>query len=227
MTDPKAAAQLASETPLGADETLHESLSAAADDEAEELELRRVLNAMRTDSELRARWRRAHLVRGVIRGESARLPRDERLPWQDEAEQDGAQADAPPTPSNLRRHGARWLGALAGTGIAAGVALGVVALFGEGGLGALGLGGGTGTEVAAEVPPVNAVASRAAVPSGFAPLPSETDLRRANAYLLQHAQHAVVASPPASMPFAKVLASHDGRRPAPTPVRYQREQPRR
>lgn len=91
MTDPKAAAQLASETPLGADETLHESLSAAADDEAEELELRRVLNAMRTDPELRAKWRRAHLVRGVIRGESARLPRDERLPWQDEAEQDGAQ----------------------------------------------------------------------------------------------------------------------------------------
>ena len=104
------------------------------------------------------------------------------------------------------------------------MALGIVALFGEGGLGALGIGGDSnGAAAPANAPP--AVASRANAPSGFAQLPSETDLRRANAYLLQHAQHAVAASPPAAMPFAKVLASHDGSA-APMPVRYQREQTR-
>lgn len=225
MTDATAAGQLASATPSGADESLHESLSAAVDDEAEELELRRVLNAMHVDPELRAKWRRAHIVRSAIRGEPTRLGRDKPLPWRDDAEQDDVAADVPRS-SNLRRHGVRWLGGLAGTGIAAGVALGIVALFGEGGLGALGIGSGTGASgegTPANAPP--AVASRANAPSGFAQLPSETDLRRANAYLLQHAQHAVAASPPASMPFAKVLASHDGST-APVPVRYQREQTR-
>ena len=223
MTDATAAGQLASPTPSGADESLHESLSAAVDDEAEELELRRVLNAMHGDPELRAKWRRAHVVRSAIRGESARLGRDGSLPWRDEAEQDGVAADAP-RQSNLRRHGARWLGGLAGTGIAAGVALGIVALFGEGGLGALGIGSSVDSGEGAPANPPPAVASRANAPSGFAQLPSETDLRRANAYLLQHAQHAVAASPPAAMPFAKVLASHDGSTAAPVPVRYQREQ---
>ena len=38
-------------------QSLHESLSAAVDGEAQELELRRVLNAVRDDADLGGKWR--------------------------------------------------------------------------------------------------------------------------------------------------------------------------
>lgn len=54
-------------------ESLHEALSAAVDGEAEELELRRVLNAVERDPELRAKWERLHLIGDAMRGEAMRL----------------------------------------------------------------------------------------------------------------------------------------------------------
>lgn len=191
---------------------LHESLSAVIDGEAEDLELRRVLNAAQKDPELRARWRRAHLVGGAIRGE-APLGKGE-LAWHlhDDALLSDVSAAATPAP---RR--AWWLpAAVGGAGLAAAVAFGVVALFGDGfGLGAQ-----------EDAPP--ALAERPAPPKALARLPSELDLRRADAYLLRHAQHTAVASPPAAMPFAKVLAAQDGRAVAvPAAMRYDREPSRR
>ena len=56
-------------------ESLHEALSAAVDGEAEELELRRVLNAVERDPELRDKWERLHLIGDVMRGEATRLDR--------------------------------------------------------------------------------------------------------------------------------------------------------
>lgn len=52
----------------------HESLSALMDNEAEELELRRILKQMPDDAALEAKWSRYHLVRSVARQEMYSLP---------------------------------------------------------------------------------------------------------------------------------------------------------
>ena len=50
------------------------ALSALMDDEASELELRRVLGSLNSDPALRARWRRQQLVRDLMRERRAVLP---------------------------------------------------------------------------------------------------------------------------------------------------------
>lgn len=194
---------------------LHESLSAAIDGEAEDLELRRVLNAAQKDPELRAKWQRAHLIGGAIRGE-APLGNGQ-LAWH--LHDDAALSDASAAAAPARGRAARWLpAAVGGAGLAAAVAFGVVALFG----------GGFGVAAPEDAPP--AVAERTVPPRTLARLPSELDLRRADAYLLRHAQHTAVASPPAAMPFAKVLAGQDagaGAVAVPAAMRYERKPSRR
>ena len=214
MTEPPARPASEARVPMQQSEhALHESLSAAIDGEAEDLELRRALNAAQKDPELRAKWRRAHLIGGAIRGE-APLGKGE-LAWH--LHDDALLSDVPAAATPAPRRAARWLpAAVGGAGLAAAVAFGVVALFGDGfGLGAQ-----------EDAPP--ALAERPAPPKALARLPSELDLRRADAYLLRHAQHTAVASPPAAMPFAKVLAAQDGRAVAvPAAMRYEREPSRR
>ena len=208
-------AEVAPAYPMEQQRALHESLSAAIDDEAEELELRRVLNATRDDPELRAKWQRAHLIGGAIRGEAAQLGKGgngEALPWHDEP----ALADGAATAWRLAlAHGVVAAGDGRGRRLGRRGGVGVVMLFGDGDF-----------DIGAsdEAPPV--VAERAAAPPALARLPSELDLRRADAYLLRHAQHTAVSSPPAAMPFAKVLAGDDGRRIVVT-NRFEREQSRR
>ena len=51
-----------------------EALSALMDDEAQALELRRVLKSVAADPELRARWRRQQLARDLIRGRQVSRP---------------------------------------------------------------------------------------------------------------------------------------------------------
>lgn len=171
-------------------ESLHESLSAAMDDEAEELELRRILNAMRDDPEMRAKWRRLHLIQGAIRGGTP-VPSSSNkcLPWLDAATD--AEGDFTPGRSRLLR----WLGPLTGTAVAAAAA--VVVLY---------FGGPDDAEPTGEP----AIANIAAPSRALAQNPSPLDLRRANAYLLQHAQHSAAATRPAAMPFAKVLTTPSG-----------------
>lgn len=49
---------------------INESLSALVDDEASELEVRRLLQAAQQDKEIRERWHRYHLARAAIQGEA-------------------------------------------------------------------------------------------------------------------------------------------------------------
>lgn len=49
----------------------NESLSALCDGECDELEVRRVLNQLSSDSELREQWQRYHLLGSIMRDESA------------------------------------------------------------------------------------------------------------------------------------------------------------
>ncbi len=165
-------------------DALHESLSAAIDAEAGELELRRALKAAADDPALRGKWARAHLIRSVMRGEApagvARCP-----VWpQDEAEGPAA------------GRAKRWLGPAAGIGVAAAAAMAVVLYFGPDGS----LGG------EAEVPAIASVDYNEPV-RRLAQVPSEADLHRANAYMLQHAQHTAIAARSPAMPFARALSA--------------------
>ena len=170
-------------------QSLRESLSAAVDDEAQELELRRVLNAVQADAELGGKWERLHLIGGMIRGEAASRSDQSRRsgldrPWLAEVALETTTADA-------SQRWKRWLGPLTGSAAAMAAALAVVVYFGDSG----------------EQPAPQALMPR----GGLAEVPTQRDLLRANSYLLQHAQHASAAARPVALPFAKVLTTEDGR----------------
>ncbi len=173
-------------------ESLNEALSAAIDSEAEELELRRVLNAVGGDSELRAKWERLHLIGGIIRGE-ATWPRAGAATAK--ASAGGFVAVPPESFESVRiqvgtRYPARWLGPVTGVAVAAAVMLAVY----------LDTVDKPGT-VNAETP----VLELASSPQPER-VPSEVDLRRAHAYLMRHAQHTSIMPRTPAMPFIKVLA---------------------
>ena len=179
---------------------LQESLSAAIDDEAEPLELRRALNAAMENDDLLARWRSAHVIGSVIRGEAPAA--EAQPPLLDGASASGSE---PATPDRRR-----WLGPVAGGAIAASAAVAVVLVFGGGA-------SGTGESQGAPTPPQPLLADGR---SSAGPLaaPSEQDVRRANTYLLHHARHTAVSARPAAMPFVKALA-HDRLRTVAVPRR--------
>lgn len=195
-------------------ESLNEALSAAIDGEAEELELRRVLNAAGKDPELRAKWERMHLIGSVVRGEATR-------PGSAEGhglDMGGNPAQGEASGAYLRRLAAsgRWAGPVTGVAVAAAV-VAAVALDTldteqpavDTSFVAVTESSGTSTEVAAEVP--SAVAGEigatglAAVPQ-LASVPSEADLARAREYLVQHAHQTSFTAPTPGMPHVKVLA---------------------
>jgi negative regulator of sigma E activity len=116
-------------------EKLRESLSAIVDDEADEFELRRVLNELDSNPELKASWDRFHLIGAVMRGEHSRRADDlrERV-W---LALDGVQAhanidteEALTEPVSVRDSRRPWLGWMTGVAVAASVALAVVIGFG-------------------------------------------------------------------------------------------------
>ena len=178
------------------EQSLNESLSAAIDGEADELELRRVLNAANEDANLRAKWRRMHLIGSVVRRETpssitAPLPA---WPATVDAHPDHDDTDLGPIGSReraRRRMGGRWLAPLGSAALAVATALVVVLYFGP-------------REQDASLP---AVAERPQAPvPGLANVPTELDIQRANAYIYRHARQTSIARP-AAMPFAKVLST--------------------
>lgn len=191
-------------------EKLRQSLSAAIDDEADAFELRRVMDELGRDAELRAVWGRYHLIGDVMRGErtAARGAQDplgadlrERI-WQ--AIEGGVDGDvdyagpipeaepAVPIPAAV---GSRRvsIGRYTGLAVAASAAFAVV----------LGLGGiwdGDSTRsptemglVASEAAgvisnPAAALPERAGAPVRLATEISPEDVQRAQAYILHHTQ---------------------------------------
>ena len=171
------------------EQSLNESLSAAIDGEAEELELRRVLNAVDEDPDLRAKWQRLHLIGGVLRRETPPVVGSPLPTWPADIEAgdagDGTADERPapgPTPEpETRPFGGRWLAPLGGAALAAAAALVVVFYFGP-------------TEPTGAEPVV-------------ADVPTELDLQRANAYIYQHARGTSIGARPAAMPFVKELST--------------------
>jgi sigma-E factor negative regulatory protein RseA len=180
-------------------EKLRQSLSAVIDDEADEFELRRVLDELDTDPHLRSLWERYHLFGSLLRQECVHQPlaMRERV-WlsldqevlagesQEEAEQISRPEIKAPIPAS------GWFGRRTGLAVAASVAFAVVV-----GVATLQTSNEVPTagEVAQAVGP--AISDGAPVlrePVVVAPSfrlaadASPSDLRRARAYMLHHTQ---------------------------------------
>jgi len=197
-------------------EQLKESLSAVMDGEADEFEIRRVLNEAAEDSELRGVWERYHLVRSVMRGEGRKLGKGTlgREFWaQIDAEvtttsSEVVPIEVEPEPSRSTPRWA-WVQRVAGIGVAAGVAAAVVIVFG---------GRSSGdADVAVQSPQVAQVQQSdvqtmpvALVDQDGQPVddvyPSASDIQRAQAYMLHHAHQVALTNQTRTVPFVKVAA---------------------
>ncbi|MDH3643557.1 MAG: sigma-E factor negative regulatory protein [Gammaproteobacteria bacterium] len=177
-------------------EKLRESLSATIDDEADEFELRRVLDEMEKDDRLRVIWERYHLIGALMRreGEQARdvanlrdrvwaeleLERSESLPDSQEPDP-GATADDGASPR---------FGRSVGLAVAATVAFAVV--LGIGSLNtddqdAPALAVNTVNPVIIEGPQLQEIQLKQEV--------SASDVQRANAYMMHHVQQQALNQP--------------------------------
>ncbi|HEY5678860.1 MAG TPA: sigma-E factor negative regulatory protein [Pseudomonadales bacterium] len=182
-------------------EKLRESLSATMDGEADEFELRRVLDEMQKDGGLREVWSRYHIAGMLMRGERVHFSSDIRervwsqlqLGTDDEAVESAALPAAQAGPADGPRS---RLGRLAGLAVAASVAfaavIGVIGLWDEG----AGEPPATAGTVTIEGPRV----SNPAFTSEISP----RDLQRANAYMMHHFQHQGMNQPGVSS-FVKMV----------------------
>lgn len=186
-------------------EKLRQSLSAVIDDEADAFELRRVLDELGRDSDLRRLWDRYHLIGNVMRGERGRPPAGLRdRVW--DALESGADPTGPAAvdvaagaaPVAATRSGSRF-GRMTGLAVAASVAFAVVI-----GFNGLDSGDGQPVPVAAEGAAPDRSGAQAPGPlvAGTVPLRADVrgaelessadvrpaDVQRAQAYMLHHAQ---------------------------------------
>lgn len=194
-------------------ERMGESLSALMDNEANELEIERVLSRTGDEGALRETWVRFNLVRHSLRGEDLahhRLDISSRV-RSALADEEGASTAG----SGLRQRMTRHLTSLA---VAASVAATVVI----GGQQLAQVGGSTTYEprgsVATSASPVGLMNVRGAtvVPASYGTqdLPvlrpatrtayTELAQRRSNRYMQEHAEQAALNSPQGLLPFARV-----------------------
>jgi sigma-E factor negative regulatory protein RseA len=194
------------------DERLGESLSALMDDEANELEIERVLSLASGHGELRATWLRYNLVRQSLQGHD--LPHAA-LDVSDRVRTALSGATRAGRGGRIRQRLVRPLTSLA---VAASVAATVVI----GGQQLAQLGGDPGYEprgtVASDASPVGMFHTRGAmaVPASYGTqaLPvlrpatrtayNELAQQRSNRYLQEHAEQAALNAPQGLVPFARV-----------------------
>ena len=189
-------------------EKMRESLSALLDDEANELEMERVLSRLKDDAELRQTWVRYNLTSAVATGHSpARLDLDV-----------SAQVRQAITASGPARGslGRRLMQPLASLAVAASVA--AVVVVGGQQLAGIDQENYSGQAVAGSVSPVGMVNSLGATSVqasyGTQALPvlqpttgtayQELARQRLQKYMQEHAEHAALNSPNGLVPFARV-----------------------
>jgi sigma-E factor negative regulatory protein RseA len=178
-------------------EKLRESLSASIDDEADEFELRRVLDEMEKDDGLRDTWERYHLIGAIMRGESERADADLRdSVWAalemdpENAELSDATVAAEAGVATGGSAKGPWLGRATGLAVAASVAFAVV--FGICGIASFDEDDQAGPAIAA-----NDVVIKGPGLEGIQ-LTSEasaSDRQRQNAYFLHHVQQKALNQP--------------------------------
>lgn len=214
-------------------ERIRESLSALMDDEADDLELARVLKAMGEDDDVSGAWSRYHLVSAVLRGGDAATIAARDAKALDVAVDLGDGADAASTPvAEASGEDARSLRGWMSFAAASTITLAIVLGFqwqGAGGLDAV----TTAEAGSADLGPVRSDArgvlaaseggaSAPAVRSPeirFSPsrleasrsLPASEAARQIDAYMLYHAEFSAANSSAGMVPFAR-YASFEGER---------------
>ncbi len=201
---------------------LKESLSAAIDGEADQFELRRVLDEVGRDPQLRASWQRYHAIGALIRGDGRVRPPTAVSPL--DRLRAGIDGSASATEALASSHRSR-VGRLAGAGVAAMVALGIVIGFGdfstaplederaiaEASLPIMGIPASVRRAPdVIEAPdlsaPALAAADAARRTADLRPFPTESDMVRSQAYMLMHAHHMALSRPPGPTSLVKVAA---------------------
>ena len=196
-------------------ERMRESLSALMDDEANELELERVLTQIGDSDDLRRSWHRYNVARAAIAGQQlGHLNVDISAQVRQALVAEGAQQPAFGNGASLRQ---RLLRPVASLAVAASVAATVVI----GGQQLAQLGGGSspgGRAVASSASPVGMVNSfgatsvQASYGSQAVPVlqPAtrtayrELARQRMQKYMQEHAEHAALNTPQGLIPFARV-----------------------
>jgi sigma-E factor negative regulatory protein RseA len=203
-------------------ERLRESLSALMDDEADDLELGRVLRSMDDGDEVRETWARYHAVRSVLRGDAVSASP---APAVSAAIDDAAEADAPTAAARVSTGVRGWRSFAAAATVTLAVVVGVqwqpapedgaaVARAPASEAGAVRPIGGaalpaSGGRGAAEPLRLDVPLRAPADPRAFVPV---TDAeRRVDALMLHHAEINALDSRSGMMPFAR-YASFEGER---------------
>lgn len=193
-------------------ERMRESLSALMDDEANELEVERVLSQITEDAELRRTWVRYHAVRAAVAGQQlAHLNVDISARVRQAI---AAEGDNPAAAAGLKQ---RLLRPVASFAVAASVAATVV--IGGQQLSQIGAAPhGDNPAVAGSASPVGMVNSLGATSVqasyGTQAIPvlqpatrtayQELARQRMQKYMQEHAEHAALNSPQGLIPFARV-----------------------
>lgn len=202
-------------TPVNADMTdkLKESLSAVIDGEADEFELRRVLDEAARDEELTETWHRYHLISTIMRGEEvagAGLRGSVLAAMSDEEEAQASEGlslvstspSSTKEAANDTRRSRAW-GPMLGTAVAAAVAMAVVVFVDPGSQSEL--------PAVADAPALELV-TPPSTSSPAAILASDTraaDAQRTQAYLIHHVQQTAM-NRGRVVSFAKVATYEQG-----------------
>ncbi len=160
------------------------------DDEADEFEIRRVLGEIAGNSDLKSTWSRYHVISSVLKREG--------LSNLEELDIGDASSGNIGSSSGLKALGDRtlnrpWLrsrGTLLASLAAAIAALAIIITINDEGT--------TQVELADTLVMPDPIVTDDRVPA-------ESDIRRAEAYLIQHAQHVSMNSSAAPIPFVKVI----------------------
>ena len=171
-------------------EKFKEFVSAMLDDEAEEFEIRRVLGEIAGNSDLKSTWSRYHVISSVLKREG--LSNLEELDIGDASSGDIGSSFSRKTLGDrtLNRPWLRSRGTLVASLAAAIAALAIIITINDEGT----------TQVE--------LADRLVMPDPIVTddrVPAESDIRRAEAYLIQHAQHVSMNRSAAPIPFVKVI----------------------
>lgn len=171
-------------------EKFNEFVSAMLDDEADEFEIRRVLGEIAGNSDLKSTWSRYHVISSVLKREG--LSNLEELDIGDASSGDIGSSFGRKTLGDrtLNRPWLRSRGTLLASLAAAIAVLAIIITINDEGT--------TQVELADTLVMPDPIVTDDRVPA-------ESDIRRAEAYLIQHAQHVSMNRSAAPIPFVKVI----------------------
>jgi sigma-E factor negative regulatory protein RseA len=183
-------------------EKLRQSLSAVIDDEADAFELRRVLDELGRDGELRSLWDRYHIIGSVLRGDRVRAPAtlrervcevlettsDEPAAAATPVAEPHAEPSAPAVTAAPQSNLGRYTGLAVAASVAFAVVLGFSGIWSGDDVPGAELTGRDANVVASQPAPAITLPEVGGTRTDPAAEVSPSDVQRAQAYMLHHTQ---------------------------------------